>query len=72
MVFIRGNMAAQSPSLQPGNPKLKQIDSSVNLLSLFLQGPCTLNQRFSKSAGLSQPANFQLQSLDRLLKTITQ
>jgi hypothetical protein len=29
------------------------------------------NQRFSKSDGFSQPANFQPQSLGRLLKIIT-
>jgi hypothetical protein len=37
---------------------------------LFLQGQCTLNQCFSKNAGFSQPANFQPQSLSRLLKQL--
>jgi hypothetical protein len=34
-------------------------------------GTVHINQHFSKSAGFSQPANFQPQSLGRLLKTIT-
>lgn len=34
-------------------------------------GTVHINQRFSKSAGFSQPANFQPQSLGRLFKTIT-
>jgi hypothetical protein len=57
---------------------LKSLDVTYHCtlieLSLFyfiFTGTVHINQRFSKSAGFSQPANFQPQSLRRLLKTIT-
>jgi hypothetical protein len=45
---------------------IKQIN-----IELIFTGTVHINQSFSKSAGFSQPATFQPQSLGRLLKTIT-
>ena len=41
------------------------------IFEFIFTGTVHINQRLSKSAGFSQPAHFQPQSLGRLLKTIT-